>query len=171
MITIKEYLDANGKTSINAVSCMDPLDFEQPVSPAENLIPKRDIPKYRKEPNDVMVAPPEQNGYFPYSAGFFPQDTDIPLGENNPYDGYNTEVETGEISQSSPWSSDTAPQVDSMLQTHWQVKSKAPKVLSESGNMFHPDPIQSIKYVSYLAENSDIYKAALLNELKKANLI
>jgi len=37
--------------------------------------------------------------------------------------------------------------------------------------MFHPDPIQSIKYVSYLAENSDIYKAALLNELKKANLI
>ena len=171
MITIKEYLDANGKTSVDAVSCLDPLNFEQHNSPEDNLIPKRDIPNYRKEPNDIMVAPKEDHGYFPYSAGVYPQDTDIPLGENNPFDGYDQEIDVGDYSQQSPWSTDTAGEVDSMLNTHWQVKSKAPKVLSESGNMFHPDPIQSIKYVSYLAENSELYRNALLQELKKSNII
>lgn len=175
MITIKEYLDANGKTSIKPVSSMAPLNFEQPVSPFENLIPKRDIPAARKEKNDVMVAPPEEGGYLPYSAGVYPQQEEVPLGENNPYDMYNQNIETGpqnpeEWEQSSPWPSEPE-EVDNMIATHWQVKSQAPAVLSESGNPYHPDPIQAIKYVSYLAEHSEAYRNALILELKKAKVI
>lgn len=171
MITIKEYLDANGKTSVDAVSCLEPLTFEQPKSPADNLIPKRNVPAARKEKEDVMVAPPEDGGYLPYSAGFYTQEPDVPLGENNPFNLYQQNPDLGNISQSSPWGQDDPGKVDSMLNQHWQVKAKAPKVLSEAGNPFHPDPIQAIKYVSYLAEHSSAYKAALINELKKSGVI
>ncbi len=171
MITIKEYLDANGKTSINAVSCMEPLKFPQPNDPADNLIPKRDVPAARKEKDDIMVAPPEDGGYLPYSAGFYPQEPDVPLGENNPYNMFNQVAQLGDFGQSSPWTSDDPKDVDTMVQNHWQVKSQAPAVLSESGNPFHPDPVQAIKYVSYLAEHSSYYKTALLAELKKNKII
>ena len=175
MITIKEYIDANGKTSINAVSCMQPLEFAEPQSPGENLIPKRDIPAARKEKNDTMVAPPEDGGYLPYSAGFYPQEPEVPLGENNPFNLYNQQVQTGpqnpeDWEQSSPWPN-TPEKIDSFMTTHWQVKSAAPKVLSESGNPFHPDPIQSIKYVAFLAEHNQFFKNSLLLELKKAKII
>jgi hypothetical protein len=175
MRTIKEYIDANGKTSVNAISSMKPLDFQEPVSPGENLIPKRNIPTARKEKNDTMVAPPEDGGFLPYSAGLYPQDENVPLGENNPYNLYNQNIETGpqnpdDWAQQSPWP-DNPEEVDSMITTHWQVKSQAPKVLSESGEPFHPDPIQSIKYVTYLAEHNDFYKNSLMLALKKAKLI
>lgn len=175
MLTIKEYIDANGKTSIKAVSSMEPTKFLEPEGPGESLIPKRDVSAARKEPNDTMVAPPEDGGYLPYSAGDYPQDTDVPLGENNPFNLYNQNVTTGpsnpdDWAQQSPWP-DTPEKIDSMIDTHWQVKSLAPKVLSESGDLFHPDPIQSIKYVAYLAEHDAFYKNSLMLELKKAKVI
>lgn len=175
MITLKEYLDANGKLGLKPVSSMVQQPFLQPVSPGENLIPKRNIPAARKEKNDTMVASPEDGGYLPYSAGTYPQEPEVPLGENNPFNLYVQNIETGpqnpeEWQQSSPWS-DNPEEIDNMIDTHWQVKSQAPKVLSESGNPFHPDPIQAIKYVSFLAEHNEIYKNTLMLELKKAGII
>jgi hypothetical protein len=67
-----------------------------------------------------------------------------------------------------PWGyeEETPESLSIMIKESDVIKAKAPMVLSESGNSFHPDPIQAIKYVSYLANSSNNYRKALIAEMK-----
>lgn len=146
---------------------LKPMEFQQPKAPEKAMHPG-DVKKARQEKNSPMLPPKNTIKPLPYSASTMKPKKDEPLGHMNPLD-YPEKIELGEESEESPWDCvdvETPVELSQMLKETDDLKRNAPSVLSETGNPYHPDPIQAIKYVSYLAKNSDTYLKTLVSEMK-----
>jgi len=167
MITIKEYLDAKGKTIEKPEDLTANTKFNVPDAPEKAGVQGKDYAKTKDK--EKLMMPPAQSGKpNPYIAkGMKVKDTQ-PLGELNP-DKFDTEIELGDSVQNGAWApddDDTPLEITKMLKNTKNLKENAPPVLSESGKPYHPDPIQAIKYVAFLAKENDFYYNTLVNELE-----
>lgn len=165
MKTIKEYLNSQGKTIEVPDNILDQTKFTIPKNPEKNLIPGWDTPKERREKSDAMFAPKSKNKELPYVATEIKVKEDQPLGElNTPGNIYPTEIELDNTLN-------TVKEIENVIGQNESVKQSAPKVLSESGKLFHPDPIQAIKYVVHLTNKSDDLLKAFITEAKNTGCI
>jgi hypothetical protein len=163
MLTINEFLNAKGKLMEKPHDMMKPHDFPQHKTPEAAKTPGKK--QAGKEKN--MLPPKGTSKQLPYQAATVDNKGDKPLGELNPLK-YPTDLDLGNELYDTPWGyeEETPESLSKMIKESDDIKAKAPMVLSESGNSFHPDPIQSIRYVGYLANNSDNYLKVLVTELK-----
>jgi len=163
MLTINEFFDNKGKELSKPLDYMKPHDFNQPKTPEAALTPGKK--QAGKEKN--MLPPKGSMKQLPYQAATMKNNGEKPLGELNPLN-YPTDLDIGEELYETPWDyeEETPKALSQMIKESYDAKKNAPMVLSETGNAFHPDPIQSIKYVSYLANTSDNYLKTLVSELK-----
>lgn len=165
MKTIKEYLNSQGKTIEVPDNILDQTKFSIPKNPEKNLVPGWDTPKAKREKSDEMFAPKTSNKELPYVATEMKVKDDQPLGElNTPGNLYPTQIELDNTLS-------TVKEIENVLGQNESVKLNAPKVLSESGVLFHPDPIQAIKYVVHLTNKSDDLLKAFITEAKNNGCI
>lgn len=165
MKTITEYLNSQGKTIELPSNILDQTKFNIPEKPEQNLVPGWDTPKDKRETSDAMFAPKSPGKELPYVATTMKVKDEQPLGElNTPGNLYPTEIETSNTFNS-------VKEIENIIGYHESIKQNAPKVLSESGKLYHPDPIQAIKYVVHLTNNSDDLLKAFITEAKNSGCL
>lgn len=159
MKSIKEYLDAQGKTIESPKNILDQTKFSIPDKPQKNMVPGWDSPKEQKEKEDSMFAPKASGETLPYVAKTLKVKEDQPLGDINPENLFPTEFDVNTNLKN-------AKDIENIIGKNESIKQNAPSVLSESGKSYHPDPAQAIKYVMYLANNDKNYLKSLVVEAK-----
>lgn len=163
MLSINEYLNAQGKLMDKPHDYMKPHEYMQPKTPEAAKNPGKK--QAGKEKN--MLPPKGSTQQLPYHAATLNNNGEKPLGELNPLK-YPTDLDLGDELYETPWGyeEEQPKPLSQMIKESDEIKKHAPMVLSENGNAFHPDPVQAIKYVSYLAKSSDNYRKALIAEMK-----
>ena len=164
MKSIKEYLDAQGKTIESPKNILDQTKFSIPAKPEKNMVPGWDTPKDKKEKDDNMFAPKAAGDVLPYVAKTLKIKEDQPLGDINPDNLFPTEFDVNTNLKN-------AKDIENIIGKNESIKEKAPFVLSESGKSYHPDPSQAIKYVMYLANNDENYLKSLVIEAKNTGCL
>lgn len=153
ILTIKEYLNGQGKTIEKATNISDPKLPKAPLAPTKPLSKG----KTYSFPASLDASP---NPYIAKSINV----------------GQKPDDETGLGDLASPGmhheDAEKSPEMVSQLKEHCGCESKkAPFVVAYTSGAYHPDPIQAIKYIVYITnENENILKA-LMHEARKAGCL
>jgi hypothetical protein len=149
MLTIQEYLNAQGRTIEKPSNITDADLPKSPSAPSKNL-------KKGKHYNFPAALSGKPNPYIASTMKTSQKEDDqVGLGTlGTPGTDYSAESEEVEAV--------------SQLDEHCGCeKKKAPFVVAYSSGAYHPDPIQAIKYIVYLTNENENLLKALMHEARK----
>jgi len=159
-----EYLNAKGKLQEKPITAIN-ADYEGPEekNPAPNEISDMGY----KVPKPVKKVP---TGYYP-KPNISKKDIEKGLGNIGDQDNVIEFPELGKMNNEQfvnfTKNMPTEEFVKTMNEHCGCEKKSAPMVVAYSLGAYHPDPIQAIKYVSYLANENENILRALIHESKR----
>jgi hypothetical protein len=149
MLTIQEYLNAQGKTIEKPYNILDNKVPQSPNAPAKNL-------KKGKTYSFPAALDSKPNPYISSTIKIDAKKDDQKGLASFGTPGIDFEAK------------EKPPEAVSQLDEHCGCeKKKAPFVVAYSSGAYHPDPIQAIKYIVYLTNENDNILKALMHEARK----